>query len=345
MDDEDFENARKRQIEERASPTPNEPLQKRQRLSNGYENGFETTPMDVDGEPNADGHAYPSPEQVSEPAPVTSGPEQGTQVEKVTELRPETTFLDLSDEASSKNTVLLQCEWNPRDPTLLAAAGTDALARMWHISRTTADPDHDGELNGSSTSPPHLDLLEDGLPSSTTVTGISWTSDGTAIAVASEPQDDGTARVNVWTADGVRSLDFEGFESPVICLRWSLSNAALLALSPENGGTLITVMAPATRESIRYSMAKHDLTDQPLDVAWTGDDEFIICGGDLLQAFKCNAQGISPFRKYETREDHGLSKIVYDWRSNLLATASDNGMIDVGLLTTFLVSSMVHHTD
>ncbi|RFU31886.1 hypothetical protein B7463_g4495, partial [Scytalidium lignicola] len=331
-DEEDYENARKRQIEEQTSPTPNEPLQKRPRLSNGYENGFESTPMEVDGDQNTDGHAYPSPELVSEPIVVTNGPEQGTQVEKVAELRPETTFLDLSDELSSKNTVLLQCEWNPRDPTILAAAGTDALARMWTISRTTTDlngNDDDVETNVSTISPPHVDLLEDGLQPSTTVTGISWTSDGTAIAVASEPQDDGTSRINVWSVDGRRFLGFDGFESPVICLRWNLSNTAFLALSPEKGGTLITVMAPSTRESIRYSMPKHDLMEQPLDVAWTGDDEFIICGSDLLQAFKCSPQAISPFRKYETREDHGLSKIMYDWRSNLLATASETGMIDI----------------
>jgi transducin (beta)-like 1 len=328
IDEDDFENARKRQIEEEQIPIQNGPA-KRPRLINGYENGFEATPkspMDVDEEQNGDGNAYPSPEQLPSPVIVTNGPEKGTQVDKVSELTAETTFLDLSDDSSSRNTILLQCEFNPRDPTVLAAAGTDALARMWTFSRMPPDLD----VHTDRVSPPHHNLLGDGLPPNTTATGLSWSSDGFSVAIASEPMEGETARIEVWNTDGTSIASFDSFESPVIHLRWNPSNTLLLALSPEGQGTLITIMSPTTQDTLQHSLPGHILMDQLLDVAWTSNEEFVLCGGDMLRAFHCVDGAISPVRKYETREGHALSKVTFDWFSRLLATASDTGMIDVG---------------
>ena len=322
-DQDDFENVRKRQIEEEQVPSQNGPA-KRPRLSTGYENGFESTPkspMDIDEEPNGDGNAYPSPEQLPSPVViVTNGPEKGTQVDKVSELTAETTFLDLSDDGPTRNTILLQCEFNPRDPTILAAAGTDALARMWTFSRAPSDSD---------VQPPHHNLLGEGLPPHTTATGLSWSSDGLSVAISSEPVDGETARIEVWNIDGTSIAAFDAFESPVINLKWNISNTLLLALSPESRGTLITIMSPTTQDTLQLSLPGHVLIDQPLDAAWTSNDEFVLCGGDLLRAFHCAEGSVSPLRKYETRESHVLSKVAFDWPSRLLATASDTGMIDV----------------
>ncbi|KAH6683206.1 putative F-box-like/WD repeat-containing protein TBL1X [Halenospora varia] len=150
-DEDDFENARKRQIDNEQPQISNGPSAKRQRLSNGYENGFETTPMDLDDDANADENAYPSPEQLPSPVVATDGPEKGTQIDKVCELSTETVFLELSDDQASRNAVLLQCEWNPRDPTILAAAGTDALARMWTLRGTGAEADPNAQFNPGGT--------------------------------------------------------------------------------------------------------------------------------------------------------------------------------------------------
>jgi WD40 repeat protein len=330
--EEEFENARKRQIDHEQAQIANGPSVKRQRLSNGYENGgFETTPMDVDDEQqNGDENAYPSPEQLPSPVVVTVGPDQGTQIEKVSELSTETMFLELSDDHSSQNAVLLQCEWNPRDPTILAAAGTDALARMWTLARTAADPDP--EAQRKPLYQPHHTLLDgDALPN-TQVTGLSWSSDGQALAVASEPVEEGSAKIEFWNNEGTAFASFNTFESPVVCLRWNPLNTTCLALSADNDGkgTMITIMRPVTEESIHYSLPNHSMHDQEaLDVAWTTDDDFVLCGGDILQAFNCVDGIISPVRKYETDEGHALTKITFDWHSQLLATASATGTIDV----------------
>jgi transducin (beta)-like 1 len=122
---------------------------------------------------------------------------------------------------------------------------------------------------------------------------------------------------------------FMAFESPIICLRWNPTNTLLLAISPESEGTVVTVMSPATQETVQTNMPRHSLAEQPLEAAWTSNEEFVVCGGDLLHAYHCSAAGISSVRKYETREGHALSKVVFDWPSRLLATASDTGMIDV----------------
>lgn len=292
--------------------------------------------MDVDEEQHGDGNAYPSPEQLPSPVVVTSGPETGTQIEKVSDLGTETTFLDLSDDSSAKNTVLLQCDFNPRDATILAAAGTDALARMWTLARVTTAPDLDaGEMDtdqqASPERPPYLSLLDEGAPSTTSVTSISWSSDGKLIAVASEQIDDNSAKVDIWTLEGISISSFTGLEASVVALQWNPTNTFLLSLSPISltGGVLITVWLPTILESRQYSLTGHNAAEQNLEAVWTSNDEFVLCGGELLQAFHCGEDAISPLRKYETREGHALSKVAFDPHSRLLATASETGMIDV----------------
>jgi transducin (beta)-like 1 len=339
VDEDDFENVRKRQIDDDQHQNQNGPTGKRARLSNGYENGFESTPkspmeMDVDEDQNGDGNAYPSPEQVPSPAVVTTGPETGTQIEKVTELASETIFLDLSDDPSTRNAVLLQCEFSPRNPTILAAAGTDALARMWNLSRTAPNlnsNEMETDLPTSPQRPPYLSLLDEGTPSSTNVTSLSWSSDGNLIAVASEPIDDNTAKVDIWTLEGMSISSFSGLEASVLSLKWNPANTLLLVLSPISitGGILITLWVPTRQESIPYSLPGINGIEQNLDSTWTSNEEFVLCGGDMLQAFCYNEGSISPIRKYETRDGQALSKVTYDWHSRLLATASDTGVIDV----------------
>lgn len=317
-----------------------------------------TTPMDVDHyhqphphdnslqhHDDSSNHAYPSPlegEQLPPPIAQTDGPEQGTQVDKVEELSPDTTFIRLVDEdrkprssgsettpspspasAGTENApVLLQCEWNPRDPSILAAAGTDALARVWTVSRATApEPGHD------HVSPRAHTLLDPDTPKSTTVTALSWASDGTAIAVATDSGSQ--AAVSVWSADGIHMQTMEVSEPPVIKLCWNPSNSALLAISPEKGGALITVYSSPSGSAYTHNLHGLDIAATPLDAAWTNDAEFLLCGGDLLLCLRCAESSIVQIRKFETNEDDSFTQVLFDWRSKLAATSSDKGTLDV----------------
>jgi WD40 repeat protein len=357
-------------------PFSNESPAKRQRLSNGLENGADatamasvpasvpmaasatgtgtgtittapapvTTPMEIDNQP--DNHAYPSPlegEQATEPMVRTDGPEQGTQVDKVEELAPDTTFIHLADEGhdqiqdDGRNAatpsptspsgpdnapILLQCEWSPRDPSILAAAGTDALARVWTVARAgSVEPGQD------HVSPKGHSMLGRDVPRDTTVTALSWTTDGAAIAVAVDSNNQ--ASINVWSVEGALLHSMEVSESPIIKLSWNHNNTALLAISPDKGGALVAVHDPPSGSSRSYLLSGHDIAATPLDAVWTGDAEFLICGGDLMLCLQCTDTAIVQARKFETKEDDSFTQVLYDGRSRLAATSSDKGTLDV----------------
>lgn len=378
-EDEDAEGEEIIELSRKRAPQqlPDDSPAKRPRLSNGFENGIDepaaavtaqvqapaaipvpapvTTPMEVDNQP--DNHAYPSPlegEQAPEPIVHTDGPEQGTQVDKVEELAPETTFIrlaepeishayshshthpqtdgrdattpsPLSPSGTDNAPILLQCEWNPRDPSVLAAAGTDALARVWtvtHSRRTEADQDH--------VSPQSHSLLDRDTPRDTTVTALSWSSDGNAIAVATDLRN--KAAINVWAADGTHLQSMEVSEPPIIKLSWNPSNTALLAISPDKGGARITAYDASTGSSISYVLPGHDIAATPLDAVWTGDTEFLLCGGDLMLCLHCTDTEIAQTKKLETNPDDSFTQVLFDGRSSLAATSSDKGTLDVRFL-------------
>lgn len=352
---EDVEVSRKRPQEH---SMPNGSPTKRARLSNGYDHATDAasvaTPMEVDHPHehlseeqhllhnddghSQDNHAYPSPlegEQVSPSIVRTDGPEQGTQVDKVEELSPDTTFIRLVDDARATETtpspspagaenapILLQCEWNPRDPSILAAAGTDALARVWTVSRTTAP-----EPGQDHVSPHARPLIDPDTPRSTTVTALAWTSDGTAIAVATDSGSQAT--VNVWSVDGVHLQGMEVSEPPVIKLNWNPSNTCLLAISPDKGGALVTVYLSSSGNSLSYHLNGHDIVATPLDATWINDGDFLLSGGDLLVCLRCGDTSIEQLKKFETKEDDSFTQVLYDERSKLAATSSDKGTLDV----------------
>ncbi|KAI1318739.1 WD40 repeat-like protein [Xylariaceae sp. FL0255] len=350
----ELENTRKRQVDRQQPPLVNCSPAKRPRLNNGYENGVDaaTTPMELDGQDthhhtDNNNHAYPSPlegDQAPTPLPRTDGPEQGTQVDKVEELAMETTFIPLSSSIddgpisspatalsrinSDSAPVLLHCQWHPQDPSLLAAAGTDALARIWNISRgATADPTSDDHVNGFV--PDYHTLVDDDTPPKATVTAMAWNWNGNAIAVATDSES--KARLTLWTPDGTHIHHFEVAEPPIIKLKWNPGRtiSAILAIAPDKGGALITVYIADTLNSYTYFLPQHDLNAEPLDAAWISETEFLLCGGELMMLLKCADGEITEFKKFQTREGDTLLQILFDPRSFLAATGSEKGFVDI----------------
>ncbi|KAF4123833.1 WD40 repeat, partial [Geosmithia morbida] len=362
---------------------PNGSPGKRPRLSNGYENGTSetaaaaaggaTTPMDLDSHDHQhqnqdNNHAYPSPlegEEVTTPAVHTEGPERGTQLDKVDELTPDTTFVQLADYAaaaaaarsprpssssaadgsssSSTTTItttngtdaanaptLLHCQWNPKEPSSLAASGTGALARVWTVSRVPAsetEPAHD------HVAPSAFPLLDPATPVNTVVSQLTWASDGSNIALVAEQE--GQSLISIYSADGALVQAFDVALEQVIKLCWNPANSALLAISPSSDdadppATVLTVCNAFTGESLSYTLSGHDMnTGPPLDAAWTGDSEFVVAGGDILVSLYCTESGIFLGKRFETRPDDSIRNILFDRRSKLAATSSDKGTLDL----------------
>ena len=57
------------------------------------------------------------------------------------------------------------------------------------------------------------------------------------------------------------------------------------------------------------------------------DEKLLLCGGNILQVFNCSTQSnlIAEERKFEVPEGAILSRVAYDFHSQLIAAASDAG--------------------
>ena len=376
------------ELRKRSQPQPliNGSPAKRPRLSNGYENGTDTSStvarmMDIDrpqenGTPyhqshqSDNNHAYPSPlegERPSTPLARTDGLEQGTQVEKVDQLSQSTIFLKLAEDGESHSgggaestsetpaanaaavtngssaenaPILVQCGWNPKDPSSLAAAGTDALARVWTVSHATAP---ESGLNHVPPPPPSLSLLLPDVPRTTTVTALAWASDGASIATANDYGNGSRGVIDLWAVDGAHIESVEIPEPPVVKLLWNPGNTALLALSPDNNGARVTVYDTFSKDSMSYLVPDIDMmssTPDAPDVDWTSDSEFVLCGGNIFCSLHCANNSISLVRKFDTKSEDSFTKVLFDGRANLAATASDKGVLDVSLSHTIVAVSL-----
>lgn len=342
MDEPEPETQRKRPADRRKSSPA-----KRQRLSNHYSNGMmdASTAMDID-QPDGNGHAYPSPlEGESAPlsAPRTDGPAVGVQAETVRDMTPETVFLELAsqDTAHSRNAappMLLHCSWNPQNPTMLAAAGTDALARIWTVP--TPPPSEGADFNhthshvtGPAAPASELILSNANLPADATVTAMAWNHEGDQIAVATHSE--GSARVTIYGLDSAVIQEWELGDSPVLRLKWNAEDSLIVTISPEGTRSLLSIF-PVSGSS-KSNHACHSLDYEadraPLDVEWCAETEFIVCGGSLLKSLRFVNDKIELSRKFETRDDDELAIVQFNNTFKLLATGSDNGQLDVSSIT------------
>lgn len=354
----------KRQVELQGGQLANGHPQKRPRLgnANGLENGADTatSPMEID-QHQSDNHAYPSPlegEQAPIPAPRTEGPDHATQTDKVEDLGPKTIYLRLSDHDSSSSSIaatpsvesshlhtahapiLLHCEWNPKDPSRLAAAGTDALARVWTVSRATG-PD----VLADHVDPgwPSINLVNDEVPSSTKVTAFSWAFDGQQVAVATDEDQKQKSRIDLWNLEGKQMHHWDGFESPILKLRCNPFNRSILAIAPapvsspaaEPKGFVVTVLPSISASPVEYTIPDDDLFNYQPDATWMNETDFILCSGTKLATYKYNGDEIIPLKEFPTRPDDLLTEIQFDGRqkSGLIAAATVNGFIDVSFIT------------
>lgn len=351
--DEADKSSLKRQVDSQ-SQLANGNAAKRPRLgnANGLENGADaaTSPMEID-QHQSDNHAYPSPlegEQAPTPAPRTEGPDHGTQTDKVDDLEATTVYLRLAHDDSSslaatpiagvshprasQNPILLHCEWNPKDPSRLAAAGTDALARVWTVSRATGpeqvadhvDPDW-----------PSINLVTDDFPPHSKVTVMAWGSDGKEIAVAT---DDGQkARIDLWNLDGRQMHTYTSLEAPIVKLRCNPVNRKVLSITPISNpsgdptGWMVTVFPSPTSSPVEYEHIfppDQDVDAQQPDAVWVDEHEFLLSVGHEVLRMRCTETEIVQSKELSIRTDDPLTQIQYDGTGRF-AAATLKGDVDI----------------
>lgn len=386
---EEVENLRKRQVDSQHQ-LPNGTSAKRPKLNNpgangrGYENGAEraTSPMEIDQHRHhsENNHAYPSPlegeQDASTPVPRTEGPEQGTQTDKIEDLSGKTTWFRLpgQDESSSPTTAgpaaapppvetlqpqnprIMHCEWNPKDPSRLAAAGTDALARVWTVSPATASEPVKYHVG---------DLVDEDCPPKQRATAMAWDADGTHIAIASHDDEfdlPKMARIEIWGADGSRIQRFNVPEPPIIRLKWNETNNSLLSIAPsrnpldrdapEKDGTVVTVYPMDMPNTISVFLEDHHPYvpgHQETDAAWISASDFVLSGGERLIQYRCTDEKIELIkefttRQHETPEEQGpadyFTQVEYDSHTGAIVAASMRGNIDVSQASASSVLSL-----
>lgn len=356
----------KRQAEPQAQ-LPNGNAAKRPRLgnasananANGLENGNgadpATSPMEID-QHQSDNHAYPSPlegEQAPTPAPRTEGPDHGTQTDKVEDLEAKTVYLrlapddsssvaatpttaDVSHARTSQNPILLHCEWNPKDPSRLAAAGTDALARVWTVSRATG-PDQLADHVGPDW--PSINLVADGFPPHSKVTAMAWASDGKEIAVATD--DSQKARIDLWNLDGKQLHTYTGLEASIVKLRCHPVTRHVLCITMAFGpagdqkGWTVTVFPSPTSSPVAYEYnipPDQDVDSNQPDAVWVDGEIFVFSVGTRVIGLKCSGDSITEVKELPTRTDDSLTQIQYAALADgtgYFAAATLKGDIDV----------------
>ncbi|KAF3765890.1 hypothetical protein M406DRAFT_290169 [Cryphonectria parasitica EP155] len=331
---------------------------KRPRLgnANGLENGADTaaSPMELDHH-QSDGHAYPSPlegEQAPALAPRTEGPDHATQTEKVDELESRTVYLRLANDEpnssssiaatptaevshlrSHQNPILLHCEWNPNDPSRLAAAGTDALARVWTVSRATGPEQVADHVDPGW---PSINLIDEDFPPNSRISAISWASDGKHIAVATD--DDQKARIDLWDMEGNQVQHWDDFEAPIVKLRCNPYGRQTLCVSPSTtktasnqpDGWIATLLPSASANVVERPLPGYDESDEP-DADWINETDFVLCIRTKLAIFKHTGDSIIQVREFVTRANDPLTAVQYDGtlETGCIAAATANGYIDV----------------
>ena len=263
---------------------------------------------------------------------LTNGNSVGVQSEKIAELGPETTILNLDPEigvlgadldrrqsangdgtehgngSGAAGQSVMHTTWHPKEPAVLATAG-EALARIWTISRFD-----------SPTTRPCVDLLEPGDRS--LVTAISWSPDGEYLAVATRQSGSGwMGEVTIWTKAGVMRDVLPAAHDMMLALRWNPSATRLLGVASTGKNSSVLIWDPSSGQAL----PPVELEKTVVDAAWTGDMLYTVCGEDTIINFAINNNHTtSVAHRYPNQElKHNWSMIRWDSLARITAIAAE----------------------
>ena len=230
---------------------------------------------------------------------LTNGNSVGVQSDKVAELGPETTVLDVAGRS------VLHTHWNPRHADILATGG-DALCRIWDVSATGSHQQY-------------TDVLDQ--PDESRVTTMAWSPDGERLAVAASDGINWVGNVMLRTKHGQEWDNLPAASDMVSHLRWNPSGSHLLGVtSGGNGKSVLLVWSVEESCPLRT----YELNHQVFDAVWSGDEAFTVCGDNILADFYIDDQSIV-LVQYRTEGDFDRvwCLTVFDATTRTTAVASE----------------------
>ena len=273
------------------------------------EDAAHDTNMDLDGEGDQEEMDGVTPQEQATMT-LTNGNSVGVQSDKVAELGPETTVLDVAGRS------VLHTHWNPRHADILATGG-DALCRIWNIS-------------ASASHPQYIDILD--RPDDSRVTTMAWSPDGELLAVAASDAANWVGNVILRTRHGQERDNLPVAPDMVSHLRWNPSGSHLLGItSGGNGSSALLVWSVEESRPLRT----YELNHQVFDAAWSGDETFTVCGENILAGFFIDDQSIVMVQyRTEGTFDRVWCLIVFDATTRTTAVASEEthqiALLDLG---------------
>ncbi|KAL8680948.1 MAG: hypothetical protein Q9186_002908 [Xanthomendoza sp. 1 TL-2023] len=226
---------------------------------------------------------------------LTNGPSVGVQSDKVTELGPETSVLMVPQ----RN--VLHTAWSPTDPLLLAAAG-DALCRIWTVTKSS-----DAPLDHPNRSHQYVDILEPGDDSS--VTALSWSPDGTILAIATRPDDTEQAgEVSLWSKQGKSMDNLLTTQDMLIAFKWNPSGTRLLGITCSgNGSSALTVWDIFHS----HTLPTVHLDNIATDATWYDDHRFLVSGHSLVAECIIEPHNVLSSHSRAVPEEHSKRNWTY----------------------------------
>ena len=269
--------------------------------------------MDLDED--ADPAGSPTPEDLMIQT-LTLGQSRAVQSDKIAELGPQSSMLTVPEK-----THVMHAAWNPKDPTILAVAG-EALCRLWSFTRTAAFPENPKYK-------PYVDILDPTLPS--LVTTMAWNPTGDVLAVATrDDSSDWVGAVSLWSKTGKAIDELPAAQDTVLTLRWSLSGNQLLGITASGADTSALIL---WNISSSQALPPYPLPNTVRDAAWISNDQFTICGHDIVASSLLEGGRIMTLNhRSEPLGQQNWSHICYDSHTHTTALAAEDtavlGLID-----------------
>ena len=254
---------------------------------------------------------------------LTNGESVGVQSDKVQELGPETSLLSVPD----KN--VMHTAWNPRDPQILATGG-EALCRIWTVSTKTSGNGMTPASSGNTTQEQqqqqqnYVDTLD---PSDNSmVTTMAWSPDGEVLAVATRSDTaDWIGRVSLWDKYGKSLDELPTAQDMILKFCWNPAGTHLLGItSTGRGGSALVVWDSSSSDV----MPPFQLDDVVTDAAWTDDQNFTICGHNIIVNMCLDSQGIVALHtRNEQEKFHNWTHIRFDPASHTTAIVAEDSAV------------------